>query len=364
MMKNRIERLFEYIAKEKKNVDCVLISRSTFPDINFFYFSNASGGLFDGSFLILYPDGTSKLFTSIMEQEAAEKSKGNFEIYVFSSRDERIKLLGQHIKGQNLGLSFSSITYFEVEKLKETYKGDLIDITKEINFTRAIKDKTEIENIKKASEITSKTFSEVPDMLRDGLTEKELSFKIEFQLKKNGADALSYETIAAFGANSSLPHYESSDSPLKKGDFVLLDFAGRYNRYCSDMTRTFFYRKASQEQKKIYETVLEAQMLGIDALKPGTIAKDVHNCVAKYIDDTEFKGRFIHSLGHGIGLETHDTLGLNSLSDYTIEENMVLTIEPGIYIPDFGGVRIEDTVVVKKGKPEILTTFKKDLIVI
>ncbi len=363
-MKNRIERLFEYIAKEKKNVDCVLVSRSTFPDINFFYFSEASGGLFDGSFLILYPDGASKLFTSTMEKEAAEKSKGDFEIYVFSSRDERIKLLEEHLKGQNLGLSFSSITYFEVEKLKETYKGNLVDISKEINLTRAIKDKIEIENIKKASEITSKTFSEVPDMLSFGLTEKELSFRIEFQLKKNGAEALSYETIAAFGANSSLPHHESSNSTLKKGDFVLLDFAGRYNRYCSDMTRTFFYNKASSEQKKIYETVREAQLLGIEELKPGAIAKDIHNAVSNYIDATEFKGRFIHSLGHSIGLETHDTLGLSPISDYPIEENMVFTVEPGVYIPEFGGVRIEDTLVVKKGKSKILTTFTKDLLVI
>ncbi|MCC7572408.1 MAG: Xaa-Pro peptidase family protein [Candidatus Methanofastidiosum sp.] len=363
-MKDRIERLFGYIAKEKKDVECVLVSRSTFPDVNFFYFSKASGGLFDGSFLILYPDGNSKLFTSTMEQEAAEKSKGDFEIYVYNSRDERIKLLKEHIKGQNLGLSFSSITYLEVEKLKETYKGNLVDVTKEINFTRAIKDKKEIENIRKASKITSKTFGEIPAMLRDGLTEKELSFKIEFQLKKNGADALSYDTIAAFGANSSLPHYESSDSALMKGDFVLLDFAGKYNSYCSDMTRTFFYGKVSKEQKKIYETVLEAQVLGIDALEPGVIAKDVHNSVSKYIDSTEFKGRFIHSLGHGIGLETHDTLGLSPISDYTIEENMVFTIEPGIYIPELGGVRIEDTLVVKKGKPEILTTFTKDLLVI
>ncbi len=363
-MKSRIERLFEYIAKEKKNVDCVLISRATYPDINFFYFSNASGGLFDGSFLILYPDGTSKLFTSTMEREAAEKSKGDFEVFVFSSREERIKLLQDHIRGQNLGLSFSSITDLEVEKLKDSYRGELIDISKEINFTRAIKDKKEIEKIKRASEITSKTFSEVPDMLKEGLTEKDLSFLIEFQLRKNGADALSYDTIAAFGANSSLPHYESSNSPLKRGDFVLLDFAGKYNRYCSDMTRTFFYRTATKEQKNIYETVLEAQLLGIDELKPGAIAKDVHNAVSNYIDSTKYKGRFIHSLGHGIGLETHDTIGLNPISDYTIEENMVLTVEPGIYIPDFGGVRIEDTVVVRKGNPEILTPFTKDLLII
>jgi len=363
-MKSRIERLFEYIAKEKKDIDCVLISRATYPDINFFYFSNVSGGVFDGSFLILYPDGSSKLFTSTLEREAAEKSKGDFDVYVYSSRDERIALLEQHLKGKNLGISFSSITYFEVEKLKETYKGGLIDITKEINFTRAIKDKKEIENIKKACEITSKTFGKVPDMVCDGITEKELSFEIEFQLKKNGAESLSYETIAAFGPNSSLPHHESSATQLKNGNFLLLDFAGKYNRYCSDMTRTFFYRKADKDQRKIYETVLEAQLFGIDELRPGAIAKEVHNKVSKYIDDTEFKGKFIHSLGHGIGLETHDALGLSPVSDYAIEENMVFTVEPGIYIPDYGGVRIEDTVVVKKGKPRILTPFTKDLLVI
>ena len=147
-MNNRIERLFEHIGREKKSIDCVFISRSTFPDINFFYFSNASGGLFDGSFLILYPDCSSKLFTSAMEKEAAEKSNGDFEIYVFNSREQKIKLLEDHLKGQNLGLSFSSVTYLEAEKLKEIYKGNLIDITKEINLTRAIKDKKEIENIK------------------------------------------------------------------------------------------------------------------------------------------------------------------------------------------------------------------------
>lgn len=364
MMKNRIERLFEYIAREKKNVDCVLISRATFPDINFFYFSNASGGLFEGSFLILYPDGASKLFTSSMEKEAAEKSGGDFEIYVYSSREERIKLLKENIKGDNLGLSFSSITYFEVERLRETFKGNLIDISKEINFTRAIKDSDEIKQIKTASEITSKTFSQVPSILEEGMTEAELSFEIEFSLRKNGATAISYDTIAAFGANSSLPHYESSNSKLKKSDFVLLDFAGKYNRYCSDMTRTFFFKEASREQEKIYETVLESQLLGLDALKPGVIACEIHNAVSKFIDSTEYKGTFIHSVGHGVGLETHDVPGLGPISDYTIEENMVLTIEPGIYIPNFGGVRIEDTVVVKKGKPEILTPFTKELLII
>ncbi|NMC76827.1 MAG: aminopeptidase P family protein [Candidatus Methanofastidiosa archaeon] len=363
-MKNRIDRLFEYIAKENKNVDCVLISRATFPDINFFYFSNAKGGLFEGSFLLLYPDGGSKLFTSTMEREAAEKSGGDFEVYVFSSREERINLLKDNIKGENLGLSFSSITYLEVDKLKETFKGNLIDITKEISFTRAIKDSDEINQIKKASEITSKTFSQIPEMLRNGMTEKELSLEIEFSLRKNGASSLSYDTIAAFGPNSSLPHYESGDSKLKPSDFVLLDFAGKYNRYCTDMTRTFFFKEASSEQKKVYETVLEAQLLGLDALKPGVIARDVHNAVSKFIDDTEYKGKFIHSLGHGVGLETHDALGLSPISDYTIEENMVLTIEPGIYIPDFGGVRIEDTVVVRKGKPQILTPFTKELLII
>jgi len=363
-MKNRIDRLFEYIAMANKKVDCVLVSRASFPDINFFYFSNASGGLFDGGFLLLYPNGSSKLFTSGMEQEAAEKSKGDFEIFVYNSRDEKVRLLQEHIKGDNLGFSFSSIAYLEVEKLKEIFKGNLIDVTKEIMYTRAIKDRDEIKQIRKASEITSKTFSRVPQMLEDGMTETELSLKIEFDLRNNGASSLSYESIVAFGANSSLPHYESASSELKTGDFILLDFAGKYNRYCSDMTRTFFFRSANQEQKTVYDTVLEAQMIGLDALIPGAIAKDVHDAVAKFIDSTKYKGKFIHSLGHGIGLETHDALGLSPISDYPIEENMVFTVEPGVYIPGFGGVRIEDTVVIRKGEPEILTNYTKDLMVI
>ena len=130
------------------------------------------------------------------------------------------------------------------------------------------------------------------------------------------------------------------------------------------MTRTFFYKKADNRQIKIYQTVLEAQLLGIDELKSGVVAKDVHNAVLRYIDNTEFKGRFIHSLGHGIGLETHDVIGLGPSSDYIIEKNMVLTIEPGIYIPNFGGVRIEDTLIVKKGKSEIITPFTKDVLII
>ncbi len=363
-MKGRIKRLFEFISKENKNVDCVLISRTTLPDINFFYFSNLKGGLFNGSFLILYPDGKSIIITSTMEQEAAEKSKGDSEVYVFSTKEERINLLKENIKGENIGLSFSSVSYFEAEKLKEISGCNLVDISKEISFTRAIKEKSEIENIKIASEITSKTFSQIPDMLREGITEKELCLKIEFELRKNGAEALAYDPIAAFGPNSSLPHYESSDSILRKGDFILLDFGGKYNRYCSDMTRTFFYKELNKKQKNIYETVLNAQLLGIDELKPGAVAKNVHNAVAKYIDATEFKEKFIHSLGHGVGLETHDSLGLNSDSEYIIEENMVFTVEPGIYLPGFGGVRIEDIIVIKKKKPKILTTYSKDILVI
>lgn len=363
-MKDRIKRLFEHISNEKQKIDCVLISRLTFPDINFFYFSNLKGGLFNGSFLILYPDGKSKIFTSTMEKEAAEKSKGDSEIYVFNSKEERIKLLKENLKGENIGISYSSITYFEVEKLKDICNCNLIDISKEIDFTRAIKEKNEIENIKKASEITSKTFAKIPDMIGEGITEKELCFNIEFELRKNGADSLAYDTIAAFGPNSSLPHYESKDSILKKGDFILLDFAGKYNRYSSDMTRTFFYRELNSKQKDMYETVLDAQLIGLDELKPGVVAKEVHNAVAKYIDATEYKGKFIHSLGHGVGLETHDSLGLSSVSEYTIEKNMVFTVEPGIYIPEFGGVRIEDTVVVKKGNPKILTNYPKDILII
>ena len=169
----------------------------------------------------------------------------------------------------------------------------------------------------------------------------------------------------AFGKNSAEPHYIAGNSKLARGDFVLMDFGAQYKRYRSDITRTYFCGEPSEKQRRMYEVVAEAQRRGLNAIRAGVKASEPHIAAAEYIDSTEFKGLFTHGLGHGLGLATHDGGGLNPRAENVVlEEGMVLTVEPGVYVPGLGGVRIEDDIVVRKDGPEILTGASRDIIVV
>jgi Xaa-Pro dipeptidase len=194
------------------------------------------------------------------------------------------------------------------------------------------------------------------------MRECELAAEISHLQCMKGASSVAFETIVAFGANSAKPHYTPKNTRLKKGHFVLMDFGARYNMYCSDITRTLVMGKATQKQKKMYNTVLEANRLAIRKCKSGVHGKVLHELAKDYIDNHGYKDRFIHGLGHSVGLATHDGKGLNASTDFKMKKNMVFTIEPGIYIPGFGGVRIEDDVVVEKDGCKVLTKADKELI--
>jgi Xaa-Pro aminopeptidase len=181
---------------------------------------------------------------------------------------------------------------------------------------------------------------------------------------KLGASSTSFTTNASWGPNSAEPHHEPDDSRLKKGDMVLFDYGALYNKYGSDVTRTFVLGRAEKWQKEIYEIVLQSQLEAIDAVHAGAEAKEIDAVARRIIDSTQYKGRFIHSLGHGIGLSVHDGGRFSPSSDIILEENMVMTVEPGIYIPGKGGVRIEDDIRVTKNGCEVLTTAKKEFMVI
>ncbi len=178
---------------------------------------------------------------------------------------------------------------------------------------------------------------------------------------KNGAQDNAFTPIIAFGENSAEPHYFSGSRKLKKGDIVLMDFGARYKKYNSDMTRTYIFGRANEKTKRMYEVVLEAQRVGIESIKSGVKGSDVDKKAREYIDSTEFKGLLIHSLGHGVGLAVHDHPALSPNSNLVLENGMVVTVEPGVYVRGFGGVRIEDDVLVK-GNGEVLTPAPKDLI--
>jgi len=361
-LNNKVKNIFR---NSKEKIDCILIKNSNEPfiDDNFFYVTGLNQGLFEGSIAILYPDGHIKLIVSELELETAKKT--NAEIKFYKNKKEYKESLKKAISSfKTVGLNYYGLLHKDFYKLEKDFpKTDFLDVSESFQKSRLIKDETEIKLIRQACRISDKVIKKIPDILRIGMKEYELAAEIDYMMQKNGADKSAFETISTFGKNTSEPHYSHGENKLKKGDFVLCDFGACFKKYNSDITRTFVFGKASVKQKEMYKVVYEAHKIGINTIKPGLKAYEVHKKVSSFIDSTEYKGRFIHSTGHALGLSVHDgEFRLGADSDFELKQNMVFTIEPGIYLPGYGGVRIEDDVLIKKDKIEFLTKSPRELI--
>ena len=200
--------------------------------------------------------------------------------------------------------------------------------------------------------------------LRPGRTEKEVRNDLEALMLVHGADGASFETIVAAGANSAVPHHRPTDAVLAAGDFVKIDFGALVAGYHSDMTRTFVLSPIADWQRDIYELVATAQRAGREALAPGVALKDVDAASRQVIAEAGYAENFGHGLGHGVGLQIHEAPGINGAAAGTLLAGSAVTVEPGVYLPDRGGVRIEDTLAVTGDSPELLTRFSKDLVVL
>jgi len=229
---------------------------------------------------------------------------------------------------------------------------------------RQIKDEAEIEILRQAIDITDQAFSLILPKIQPGVTEQEIDLELEMSLRKMGASGRSFDYIVASGERSALPHGTASAKKLADGEFVTLDFGAKYKRYCSDFTRTVFIGKPSAKHREVYETVLEAQLAAIDGLKPGMMGKEVDAIAREVIRKAGYGDYFGHGLGHALGLDIHEAPRLNTKEDKVLEPGMVLTIEPGIYLPGWGGVRIEDVVIVTNFGVEVLTQTPKQCIII
>ncbi|MGM0509191.1 MAG: M24 family metallopeptidase, partial [Fusobacteriota bacterium] len=212
--------------------------------------------------------------------------------------------------------------------------------------------------------ITDIAFEEITSKIKVGMKENEVAAQLEYIMKKNGATDKSFETIVASGHRSAMPHGVATDKIIGKNEFVKMDYGCYYNGYVSDMTRTVFIGEPTEKHKEIYNTVLEAQKLAISKVKAGMKAKELDKIARDYITSKGYEDNFGHGLGHGIGLEIHESPGISQKGEVELKENMVITIEPGIYIEGFGGVRIEDDVVVKKDGCEVLNKSPKDELII
>ncbi len=267
--------------------------------------------------------------------------------------------------GLNLGFEAAHLPVSEMDKMSALFPES--KFTPTVNLVEKIacvKDQSEIRNFRKAVEITDDVFDQIVPQIKEGVKEKEIAAKISYAIKVLGGDGDAFDPIVAGGPNSALPHAVPGDREFQKGDFIVLDFGAKYQGYHADMTRTVVVGEASEKHEEIYNIVLKAQEKGIEAVKDGMSCKTIDSATRDYISEKGYGEYYIHSTGHGLGLEIHTMPRLSQLSEDTVYENYVVTIEPGIYIPDFGGVRIEDDVVVGKNGGEVLNKAPKELLVV
>lgn len=358
----RLKRIFE---NAKGRPDVVAIVNGAHPDPNFFYVSGYRSGLFEQNMLFLFPDSRVEVVTNRLEESAA-RQREDYVIHVEKGggRAERKETVSSILKGcKRVGVNFEGVSHKDYQGLEAVFgRRRLLDVSDALNKSRMIKDPDELEAMSEAARLISEVVDGVPSLLKEGMTERALKAQIDCGMVERGADSPSFESIVAFGEDSALPHYSAGERRLRKGDNVLVDVGARYHLYCSDITRTFFFGRAAPRQREAYAKVLEAQSEAAAAIRSGVAGRAVHQVAAKVIDRSEFKGRFTHGLGHSLGLEVHDGAGLSLRSELRLSPNMVMTVEPGIYLPGEGGVRIEDDVVVTKTSCEPLTTSSKELL--
>ncbi len=289
------------------------------------------------------------------------------------------RALGRHLVGRaadagagKLGFESHVVTVDGFDALTSELRErsaptELVRAAGTVEALREIKDAGEVALLRLACEAADAALADLVERggLRPGRTEREVGRELEALMLDHGADGISFETIVAAGANSAIPHHRPTDAVLADGDFVKIDFGALVAGYHSDMTRTFVLGKAANWQLEIYELVAEAQQAGREALRPGAELRDVDGAARRVIVDAGYGENFGHGLGHGVGLQIHEAPGIGAASAGTLLAGSVVTVEPGVYLPDRGGVRIEDTLVVPgetAGRtPELLTRFPKEL---
>lgn len=320
-------------------------------------------GLSEEGILILAPKENIFVTDSRYIESVNRKLTIDDEIVVYDSKSlNKYDYESIFMISNNVGFEEKYVTYEKYKKYLQTFQVNLIETEGLIENQRIVKEKQEIELIKKACEITDKTFEYIIRNIKEGMTEKEVAFEIEKHMILNGADGLAFDSIVAFGENTSMPHAVPSDRKIQRGDIIQFDIGAKYKGFCADLSRVVFVEEVKQEYKELYNFILSEQERIRTSLKDGanikTVIKD---------RETEYKLKnysILHAFGHGVGLEIHELPTLLSKQDNIIKENVVVAIEPGVYIAGKFGIRIEDTFVIGKTECLNLTSSKKDLTVI
>ncbi|MFD0695016.1 M24 family metallopeptidase [Paenibacillus sp. GCM10027628] len=356
MQEKRIERLRKVM--QQQDLPALLITNA----YNRTYVSGFTGS----SGYILITMDRALLLTDFRYMTQAPQQAKHFEIVEHKPKMiESVKdLLGQ--QGiTKLGFEQANLTYADYLRYQDGLSGiEFVPTSRLVEQIRIIKDDGELQIMQEAADLADATFSHILSFLKPGAVEKEIALEIEMFIRKNGGTSTSFETIVASGERSALPHGKASDRVLQGNEFVKLDFGAYYKGYCSDITRTVMLGKPTDKHKEIYDIVLEAQLNCLANLKPGITGAAGDAFARDVIVKHGYGDYFGHGTGHGLGMEVHESPRLSKTEDMILTPGMVVTVEPGIYLPDFGGVRIEDDVVITDTGIKILTHSTKDFLII
>ncbi|MEG0491887.1 MAG: Xaa-Pro peptidase family protein [Clostridia bacterium] len=330
---------------------------------NMFYISG-----YTGEGLVLVALNARAVVTDFRYTEQAENQARGFSVEMTEkgrSPEDVVAALCRKYDLDTLYYEDDYLTVHAFEALRDTVRGmewkTVGGIPEQL---REVKDEHELSLIAQACKVTSEAFERVLSMFAEGVTEKEIALALDFDMMRHGASGCAFSTIVAAGANGSLPHAVPGDYKLCKGDLITMDFGARVGGYCADMTRTVALGKPSSQMQKVYETVLEAQKRAQAAVMAGRSCREIDAIARDYIDSNGYEGRFGHGLGHCLGIDIHESPRFNQVSTATLKPNQVITVEPGCYLPGIGGVRIENTVVVKDNGCEVLTTPTRELLIL
>ncbi|MDH5767525.1 MAG: Xaa-Pro peptidase family protein [Nitrospirota bacterium] len=361
MIKLPISYYFSQLTKIRESIKRQRVDAFLVTDIhNVRYLTGFSGS----SGFLFITESKNILITDFRYKEQAGREVQGWDI-VIEKRDmiKTIKRLSQKIGIKKLGFE-SSLSYNFFRRLS---KGDLTlkAFKGLIERLRVIKDALEIDSLREAVRRAESAFLDIKPYIKKGISERAIALRLEERLKKRGCRHIPFEVIVASGSNSAMPHAKPTEKKLNKGDLVIIDWGGEADGYLSDMTRTVLLKGGNLNKKKeIYQLVLEANKRAISFVSPGISSKEIDHSARNVIEKAGYGEFFGHGTGHGVGLQVHESPHITMNKKETIKENMVFTIEPGIYVPGFGGVRIEDMVVVKSDGSEVLTSLSKKLKII
>ncbi len=353
-MHKRLEAVKEILAG--KNLDGLMVTKQQ----NWQYLSGFTGS----NAVLLITPGENCLITDFRYLEQAAREAGDFRIIKPRALvEDAVAELVSHLGIKRLAFEDRQLTYHEYAAYKDKLAGvEMVPLDEALQKLRWVKDSREIDALREAARITDEAFDHILDFIRPGVRESEISLEMEYYMRRRGAQKSAFDIIVASGPRAALPHGVASDKEITPGELIVMDFGAVFAGYHADMTRTVITGEPGQKQQEIYSLVLRAQERALQSIRPGVRCADVDLAARELISSEGYGANFGHGLGHSVGLEIHEKPSFAPKDNTVLEEGMVLTVEPGVYLSNWGGVRIEDLVLVTSGGCEILSKSPKNLI--